>query len=56
VRELVQKFEHRHLVRDIQEGRRLVQHERRGLLRQRAADADALPFTARQSVGPTIQE
>src|SRR5512147_302214 len=46
--ELREQLEDGHLVADVEEGRRLVEHEGLATLRERAREPDALPLAARE--------
>jgi hypothetical protein len=52
----MQQLEQLHLVRQVQKGRWLIEHERAGLLCQCSRDPRPLPLTARQLVGATTGE
>src|SRR4051794_33241560 len=52
----VQQLEHRHLVADVEERRRLVEHEGTTTLRERAGKANALPLSAGERIDRSIAE
>ena len=53
-REAAEQLEHGHLVADVEEGGRLVEHERLAALRERAREPHALPLAAGQLVDRAI--
>ena len=53
-RQRIEQFEDGHLMRDIEKCGRLIEHQQRSLLRQRARDAHSLPFAAGKFVGAPI--
>src|SRR5215218_3203245 len=53
VHELANQLEQLHLVPDIERSRWLIQHQRPGLLRQRARDAYPLPLASGEGVDRT---
>src|SRR5687767_2862887 len=54
--ERVKQFKKRHLVRQIEESCRLVEHESTCFLSERASDPCSLPFASRQFIRPAIRE
>src|SRR5512143_3584516 len=55
-RQTLQQLEDGHLVSDVEEGGRLVEHERVAALRQRARQSNALPLTAGERIDATITQ
>lgn len=52
----VDEFEHRLLAADVERRGRLVQQQQRGLLGERAGDADPLAFTPGQRLAAPVRE